>query len=149
MMTSNNRFVAAAMAGLVLSGCIVEEHHHRVAPVAEVTVAGPVFEAPGVEVVSVEPAPPDRVYIYDPGFPPGVYFYNDYYWYNGYRYPRDVFVQRYVNVNVREHRYIDRESNRRMGAPMEVRQREEFTRTRGVHGKPVHDDHRDVEHRPY
>jgi hypothetical protein len=80
------------------------------APVAE----GPVTEGPGVEVIDAEPPPPERVYVYDPGYPPGVYFYNNYYWYGGYRYERDVFINRVVNVNIRENRYVNVTENRRV-----------------------------------
>ena len=77
--------------------------------------------------------------MYDPGYPPGCYFYNDYYWYGGYRYPRDVFINRYVVVNIRERRYIDVEQNRRFGQQMEVRQRNDFARNHGMRpgGRPV------------
>lgn len=85
-------------------------------------VQGPVIDGPGVEVIEVEPPPVERVYVYDVGYPPGCYFYNDYYWYGHYRYPHDVFINRYVTVNIREHRYVSVDENRRMGAQIERRQ---------------------------
>jgi hypothetical protein len=100
--------------------------------VAAPVVAGPVFEAPGVEVIEVEPPPVERVYVYDPGYPPGCYFYNDYYWYGGYRYPHDVFINRYVRVNVRENRFSNVEENRRQGQQIEARHRAEFAENHGV-----------------
>jgi hypothetical protein len=122
----------AAAAGMTTVGCTIN-FVPRPAVVAEPAPApaGPVFEAPGVEVIQVEPAPDLRVYEYDPGYPPGCYFYDNYYWYGGYRYPHDMFVNRYVTVNVREHRFMDPAANRREGHAMEQRQRADFARNGG------------------
>ncbi len=68
--------------------------------------------APGV-VVTAEPPPDQRVYIYDPGYPPGCYYYGDDVYYEGRAYRRDVFVNRVVNVNIHENRYVNIEENRR------------------------------------
>jgi hypothetical protein len=130
-----------AAAGVLVGGCVVvptyEVYRPAPAPQPEVVVAGPVvagpgFEAPGVEVIDVEPAPEERVYVYDPGYPPGCYFYNGFYWYGGYRYPHDVFINRYVTVNVRERRFINVEENRRQGVQIEARHRTEFAQNHGV-----------------
>jgi hypothetical protein len=125
-------------AAIFSTGCVVRIE--RPEPVAEVSVetpdvevSGPVVEGPGVEVISVEPDPVERVYVYDPGYPPGTYFYGGFYWYGGYRYPRDVFYNRYVAVNIREHRFADAEANRRRGAEIERTHREEFAKTGGRH----------------
>lgn len=93
---------------------------------------GPVVDGPGVVVIETEPPPAERVYVYDPGYPPGVYFYNNYYWYNGYRYDRDVFRDRYVERNIREHRYEDARQNREEGHRFEEQHRQEYARTGGV-----------------
>ena len=90
-------------------------------PVIEV-VRGQVF------VVDVEPPPQERVYIYDEGFPPGVYLYGGFYYYGGYRYHRDIFIDRYVSINIRERRFIDVERNRRLGHEIEERHRAEFVK---------------------
>jgi hypothetical protein len=128
--------IVVTVAGLLSTGCIVVPTYEPVPPPppppqAEV-VAGPVIEAPGVVLVDVEPPPEERVYVYDPGFPPGVYFYDNYYWYGGYRYPHDVFINQYVTRNVRENRYTRVDENRRQGYQMEARQRADFARTRGI-----------------
>jgi hypothetical protein len=131
-----------AAAALVSAGC-EHEHEHDGGPAAlqgEVAVdepRGAVIEGPGVEYIDVEPDPVQRVYVYDEGYPPGTYVYNNYYYYGGYRYPRDVFVNRYVQENVRQRRYIDRDENRREGQRVEQSQRSEFTKTRGVHQRPA------------
>jgi hypothetical protein len=118
------------------TGCVVRFAEPQ--PVAEVSVesptvevSGPVVEGPGVEVIDVEPDPVERVYVYDPGYPPGTYFYGGYVFYGGYRYPRDVFYDRYVVVNVHEHRFADAEANRRRGVEIERTHRQEFARTGG------------------
>lgn len=94
-------------------------------------VQGPVIEGPGVEVVEVEPPPVQRVYVYDVGYPPGCYFYNNYYWYGGYRYQRNVFINRYVTVNIRERRFVNAEENRRRGGQIEQHQRVVYQQTGG------------------
>ena len=35
------------------------------------------------------------------------YLWGGFYYYGGYRYHHDVFVHRYVEVNVHEHRYVN------------------------------------------
>jgi len=86
---------------------------------------------PSVVLIDVEPAPPDRVYVYDPGFPPGTYFYGGFYYYGGYRYPHDVFINRYIVVNVRERRYANVEENRRAATPIIEQHRAQYARTAG------------------
>jgi len=134
-MRSAKLSVVVAVVGLLSAGgCIVVPTYEPSPPPPppEAVVEGPVVEAPGVELIDVEPPPAERVYVYDPGFPPGVYFYNNYYWYGGYRYPHDVFITQFVNPNIRANRYINAEENRRSGREFESRQREEFARTHGV-----------------
>ena len=129
-----NRLIALGCFGLMgVTGCIVVPARPEPSPV----VVGPVVSGPGVEVIDVEPAPVDRVYIYDPGYPPGCYFYNNYYWYNGYRYPHDVFVREYVTVNVRERRFVDVNENRRSAVIIQDRHRTEYAANHGVHGRPA------------
>lgn len=118
-----------------LAGCVV---YTRPAPAPVVVEEGPVVQGPGVEVIEVEPPPAERVYIYDPGYPPGVYYYNNCYWYHGYRYERDVFVTRYVDVNVRERRYVNVEENRAEGRRFEQMHREEYARTEGHPDRAAH-----------
>lgn len=124
-MRSTHKCFVLAIAGVLSAGCVVRSYEPYPPPRA-VVVAEPPYYGPGVEVIDVEPAPADRVYIYDPGYPPGVYFCDGFYWYGGYRYERDVFINRVVVVNVREHRYVNVEENRRYGARVELRQRQEF-----------------------
>lgn len=121
--------ICGAMLMGMGGGCVVHEY----APAPEpVVVERPIVTGPGVEVIEVEPAPVERVYIYEPGYPPGTYYCDGYYWYGGYRYERDVFVERVVVVNVRERRYVDVEENRRIGGRVEIRHREEFARYGGM-----------------
>lgn len=119
--------------GMLSAGCTVYTQPAPPPPAGYETVSdGPVVEGPGVAVIEVEPAPVERVYIYDPGYPPGTYYYNGYYYYGGYRYERDVFVHRYVEVNVREHRYVDARENREAGRRIEESHRAEYARTGGT-----------------
>jgi hypothetical protein len=98
-----------------------------VAPAPAVVVAdGPVVVDPSVVVIDVEPDPVARVYVYDPGFPPGVYFYGGFYYYGGYRYPHDVFIHSYVEVNVREHRFADPRENRERAQSIEAQHRRDY-----------------------
>ncbi|HEX4124772.1 MAG TPA: hypothetical protein VHY37_08615 [Tepidisphaeraceae bacterium] len=98
-----------------------------VAPAPAVVVSsGPVFADPSVAVIDVEPDPALRVYVYDTGFPPGCYFYGGFYYYGGYRYPHDVFVHRYVEVNIREHRFADPRANRERSMGIEAQHRREY-----------------------
>jgi hypothetical protein len=121
--------IAMSVAACASMGCTVYQQQPRpVVAVDDPAPQGPVIEGPGVEVIQVEPVPVERVYVYDPGFPPGTYFYSGYYWYGGYRYEHDVFIHRYVDVNVREHRYIDVSENRRAGQRVEQRQVTQFAR---------------------
>jgi len=126
---------------LGLAGCVVHEHRDYVrVREPEVVVeepVGPVVEQ--AEVVEVLPPPAERVYIYEPGYPPGVFFYGGFIYYGGHRYERDVFVDRFVSVNIRNHRFVDVEYNRRIGRQYEVRHREEFVR---YHGHRPHEEHR-------
>jgi hypothetical protein len=131
-----NKSLIIAVAAVLAGGCVVvptyEVYRPVPAPPPAVVVAGPVFQAPGVEIITVEPDPVERVYVYDPGYPPGCYFYSGFYWYGGYRYPHDVFIDRYVTVNVRENRFINVEENRRAGVRIEEQHRVEFAQNHGV-----------------
>ena len=113
-------------------GCEVHEYRER-----PVYVERHVEVAPDVEVVEVEPAPEERVYVYEVGYPPGCYVYNGFYWYGGRRYEHDVFVTRVVNVNIREHRYVNIVENRRAGERIEVQHRQQFAAVH--HDAPGHD----------
>jgi hypothetical protein len=135
------------IAGFLTAGCIVYVPAGSQQDAPPPVVEEPVVTGPGVVLIDVEPPPEERVYVYDPGFPPGVYFYGDYYWYNGYRYPRDVFVDRYVAVNVRENRFIDVEENRRMGQRIEVQHRQDYAANRGIHRGQTPAIHREPERR--
>lgn len=145
----------------LLTGCTVHTHREVVVeerrpvyverrvverPVVEAEIAvepeAPVIvdAAPtGILRIDVEPAPIERVYVYEPGFPPGCYLYGGFYYYGGYRYHHDVFIHRYVEVNVRERRYVNVVENRRVGHTIEVRHKTEFVRY-GEH----HDSHPSV-----
>src|SRR5581483_5253482 len=57
--------------------------------------------------------------------------YDNYYYYGGYRYPRDIFVNRYVHENIAHHRFANKEENRRQAQAIEQRHRTEFTQTHG------------------
>ncbi|HWE02454.1 MAG TPA: hypothetical protein VG326_08580 [Tepidisphaeraceae bacterium] len=121
-------------AAFVSAGCEVHEHDH-VGVSGQVAVdgaGGAVIDAPGVSAIDVEPDPAQRVYIYDEGYPPGTYTYDGYYYYGGYRYPRDVFVNRYVQENIRQHRYVNTEENRRQGQQIEQTHRADYAKNRGV-----------------
>ena len=89
--------------------------------------------------IDVEPAPVERFYVYEPGFPPGAYLYGGFYYYGGYRYHHDVFIHNYVEVNIRERRYINVTENRRVGRTFEERHRVEYTK----YG-PKHESHPSV-----
>ncbi len=99
--------------GLLLSGvgCTVQfpASQASVQPAAD---SGPEVQAPGVVVFNDAPPVAERVYVYDPGYPPGTYFYNGGYVYNGYYYPHDVYVNRVVAMNVRQNRYTNVTQNR-------------------------------------
>ena len=129
---NTKRSIVLLLGGLLGVGCAEHERDYEPAPppYREAVVDGPVVEGPGVEVIETEPAPVERVY--DEGYPPGTYLYGGYYFYGGYRYRRDVFVNRYVVVNVREHRYINVAENRRLGGRIEVHHRAEFARYHGA-----------------
>ncbi len=114
--------LVAASASVLMSGCIVYTQPAPAPVVREVAAD------PGPDVVLVEPAPEERIYVYDPGYPPGCYMVGGFYWYNGSRYDHDVFVNRYVTVNIREGRYTNPEENRRVGAKIEVQHREEYAK---------------------
>lgn len=124
--------IVFSFAVALCAGCTVYTRPEPVVVESDPPSYGPVVEGPGVEIIEVEPAPVERVYVYDPGYPPGTYFYHGYYYYGGYRYERDVFVHRYVEVNVREHRYADADENRMSGRRFEEAHRAEYARTGGV-----------------
>jgi len=142
-MRSRPSLLLCAAAAFVSAGCEVHEHGYVSGPAAlqgEVAVdepQGEVIEGPGVAAIDVEPDPTQRVYVYDEGFPPGVYLYDNYYYYGGYRYPHDLFINQYVQRNVQQHRYVNVEDNRRQGQKLEQGQRAEFAKTHGVRQKPA------------
>ncbi|HET6248859.1 MAG TPA: hypothetical protein VFE47_14270 [Tepidisphaeraceae bacterium] len=132
-------FAFCAAAALITAGCEVRSEPATVGVSAGVSTdatldepQGEVVSGPGVEEVDVEPDPSQRVYIYDEGYPPGTYSYNGYYYYGGYRYPRDIFVNRYVQENIRQHKFIDKDQNRKRGEQIEQRHRTEYAKTKGV-----------------
>lgn len=149
--------VVCASAAILTTGCtvhtysrpvvverrpvVVEERHVVTADVA-VEPETPVIEAAPGDVlrIDVEPAPAERVYVYDEGYPPGCYLYGGFIYYGGYRYHREVFVERYVRVNIREHRYVNVVENRRAGHVIEERHRTEYVKY-GAH----HDSHPSVQ----
>jgi hypothetical protein len=146
-------FTVCLVGTMLSAGCTVYTQPAPPPPAGYETVSdGPVVEGPGVVVIDVEPAPVERVYIYDPGYPPGTYYYNGYYYYGGYRYERDVFVHRYVEENVREHRYADARENRDAGRRIEETHRSEYARTGGTRSPRAGDTHdyrsTDSSHRP-
>jgi hypothetical protein len=123
----------AASASLVL-GCAVDVVPPVFATGVTVEAAPVVVEGPVVDggvAIDVEPALDQRVYVYDAGFPPGVYLYGDYYWYGGYRYPQAAFVNGYVAVNLRGGRFTDVAANRRAGVTIEAQHRAAFASTGG------------------
>lgn len=143
--------MAAASVALVCAGCTIvydqppapppgAPAQESAPPPDAYSDTGPVFDGPGVVEVDEEPPPDERVYVYDPGFPPGCYFYGGYYWYHGYRYDHDAFIHRYVDLNIRAHRFVDVDANRRAAGPLVERQRLDYTRNGGhrVVGHPVH-----------
>ncbi|HWE01498.1 MAG TPA: hypothetical protein VG326_03740 [Tepidisphaeraceae bacterium] len=71
-----------------------------------------VIDDPGLAAVDVAPDPAQRNYVSDPGFPPGTYAYNGYYYYGGYRYPQDAFVSGYVQNNLNQRRFVNVGENR-------------------------------------
>ena len=105
IMSKSGIRIVSLLSLALMGGCTVYQSSPPPPP------SSPVVDG-GVVIVD-EPPPEERVYYYDPGYPPGTYYYNGYYYYGGYRYERDVFVTRYVNVNVRENRYVNVEDNRR------------------------------------
>ncbi|MGD1001875.1 MAG: hypothetical protein ABSA67_14365 [Candidatus Brocadiia bacterium] len=128
--------VACAASGfisLLCGGCVIQGPRVGfVAPAPAVVVTG--------DVEVVEPPPDDRVYIYDTGYPPGCYLYGGFYFYGGRRYTHDVFVRDIVTVNIREHRYVNVEENRRAGERIKVQHATEYKKTGGhpQAGKPAH-----------
>ncbi len=140
-MRFNRSTILCAAAALISAGCEVHEHDQGPAALqGEVVVnepQGEVIDGPGVVPIDVEPDPAQRVYVYDEGYPPGTYVYNNYYYYGGYRYPRDVFVNQYVQQNIRARRYTNPDNNRRAGQTIVQSQRAEFARTRGVRQAPA------------
>jgi hypothetical protein len=141
--------ITCACAAFFASGCIVESQAPPPGPppgpVVVADADAPLVQDPSVVQIDVEPPPDQRQYIYDPGYPPGTYFYGGYYYYGRYRYPHDVFVNRYVAVNVRDHRYANVDENRRAGVPIEAQHRADYARTAG-HPQPAQqhaDEHHD------
>jgi hypothetical protein len=146
--------VVCASAALLSTGCVVTTRPIVVEtrrPVVEVDARAEVAVEPEAPVIvdaaptevlriDVEPAPVERVYVYEPGFPPGTYLFGGFYYYGGYRYNHDVFVHRYVEVNVRERRFINITENRRIGHTIEERHRTEF-----VKYGPKHESHPSVQ----
>ncbi|MGO8702714.1 MAG: hypothetical protein ACLQVA_02765 [Candidatus Brocadiia bacterium] len=109
---------------LLCGGCTIEGPRVRfVAPQPAVVVTG--------DVEFVEPPPDDRVYIYDAGYPPGCYVYGGFYFYEGHRYTRDVFVRDIVTVNIRENRYVNVAENRKAGERIKVQHATEYKKTGG------------------
>ncbi len=123
------KVVAVSLLGVLGTGCVVYERPRPVAVVEQ-----PVVVEPGVEVIEVEPAPEERVYVYEVGYPPGCYVYGGYYYYGGHRYEHDVFVNQVVTVNIRENRYVNVEENRRSGVQIEAQHRQAFAVN---HGRPA------------
>jgi hypothetical protein len=153
--------VAAAVCGSMAffsAGCELAVHPAHVAvetpsvavegPAVDVEPQGPLIEGPEAQVVDVEPPPAEREYVYDPGFPPGVYLSGGFYYYGGHRYDRNVFINRVVEANRREHRYVNAGENRRLGERMAARHREVYKRTGGRRlpekrgNQPSHEEHR-------
>jgi hypothetical protein len=83
------------------------------------------------EVVEVQPAPVERVYVYEAGYPPGTYLYDGYYYYGRHRYERNVFITKVVNVNIQKNRYVNVTENRRTGQQIEQKHRTEYTKNGG------------------
>jgi hypothetical protein len=147
--------VLLALPLLILGGCVISARPAVVevsapvvaveAPVVDVEPVAPVIEGPGVEVIAVEPAIEVRQYVYDPGFPPGVYLVGGFYYYGGHRYAHDVFINRVVHENIRLHRYENRAENLRRGRAIEARHRESFSHNHGArpapHGRPPEKKH--------
>ena len=130
--------VACGTLSLLSAGCIIREGP----PPREVVVER--------EVVVDEPPPVERVYIYEEGYPPGSYRCGDYYYYGGYRYERNVFITKVVNVNIHEHRYVNVVENRRVSHEIEHQhvvqyqqkqqhvQAQQHPQYNGQSGQPVH-----------
>jgi hypothetical protein len=139
-MRSVNKCVLVIALGLMPVGCTVDIEEvpppqqrevivEQAPPPEEVVVApAPLVDDPAVIAVEIEPPPEERVYVYDPGFPPGVYISGGFYFYEGHRYPHDIFIDRVVTVNVRDHRFADPDKNRRAGVRIEAQHRAEYTR---------------------
>jgi hypothetical protein len=147
-----------AIAGsAALIGCEVQVYNPQPPPPppppppAAVVTVGPVIDDPSVVAIDVEPPPDQRLYVYDPGYPPGCYYYGGWYYYGGYRYPHDVFINRYVTVNVRERRFIDVQENRRQVDVIRVQQRNTYNRYGGhpQHPAPAPAPHHEEHPQPH
>jgi len=142
--------VCCGLLALFSFGCTIEGRGGVVVESPSVEVDPPVIDVdiPAL-VVDVEPPIEQRVYVYDEGFPPGVYLYGGFYYYGGHRYEHDVFVTRYVQENIRRHKFVNVEENRRVGHEREVKHREEFARTKGVRHPAEHKavEHKEGEHK--
>lgn len=142
-----SRVAAVSVLGLFTTGCMVYVQPRPVAivePPPPPVVETAVVVGPGVEVIDVEPDPVDRVYVYDVGYPPGVYVYGGFYWYGGYRYQHDEFVRRVVTVNIRENRFVNVEENRRAGVRIEEQHRHDFAVNHGRPNLGAHAPQRDA-----
>jgi hypothetical protein len=139
-MRTIHQLIVCVLAAVFSAGCVVREYRPAVAVEADAEDPAPVVEGPGVEVVEVEPPPVERVYVYDEGYPPGTYLYGGYYYYGGRRYEHDVFVNRIVERNIRERRYMDVHANRERGQRIEQQHRERFARTGGRRTAEVHNN---------
>jgi len=124
--------VSACGTTLFLSGCeVVVRGPHAEVVAPSVEVQGPLIVGEGVVAVDVEPPPDECVYQFELGFPPGCFFWHDHYYFGGYCYTRDVFLNRVVHENILHHRYVNVEENRRAAASFQTRDRERFTKTGG------------------
>jgi hypothetical protein len=126
--------VAMALSASLVTGCAVDFVPPVLWPGVTVEAAPVVVEAPvvaGGVAIDVEPPPDERVYVYDAGFPPGVYLDGGFYWYGGFRYPQDVFINGYVATNLRGGLYANVAENRRAGVAIEAQHRATFTKTGG------------------
>jgi hypothetical protein len=132
--------VVCPVAAFLCVGCTLEYRR----PIVSVDTPPPVVveETPVGELVTVEPAPVERQYVYLVGYPPGCYLSNNYYWYGGRRYERDVFINRVVNVNIRERRYVNVTENRRVSQQIETTRRTTNENNAGAK-KPTADGRKD------
>jgi hypothetical protein len=112
-----------------IAGCTIRTYPQ---PYGQQAYDAPLVDGPGVAPIDAPPPPDQCVYVYDPGYPPGTYYYGGNYYYGGYRYQQDVFVTRVVNVNVHENRYVNVADNRRASLQTQARQPAPYARPGGV-----------------